>query len=149
MFMKKSFFYITFIFAFLSCSSKESVPIYDYYKNIPIIRGWTNDEAKKNFMIEVVLVYRENNSDLQTRINQLKPSLLDCLRGYFSSLKEEDFSVENQPQIKHDAVLLLNEVILKSMTPKKADKLRAIESLEEKDLLLDVNIMQLQIFSLD
>ena len=134
---------------FLSCSSKEEVPIYDYYKNIPILRGWTNDEKPMNFIIEVVLVYREGNSELRTMINALKPVLIDTLRHYFATLKEADYSLDNQDKLKMDAVVALNEVILKSMTPKKADKIRALGSLEEQDLLLDMNIMQLQIFSLN
>jgi len=147
--MKKYSFYVTLIFLLLTCSSKEKIPLYDYYKNIPIIRGWTSDIEQKNFIIEVVLVYRENNSDLQNRINQLKPSLIDALRGYFSSLKEEDYVIENQSTIKKEAVNILNEIILESMVPKKADKLRKIKNLEELDLLLDINILQLQIFNLN
>ena len=134
---------------FISCSSKDEVPIYDYYKNIPILRGWTNDEKPKNFIIEVVLVYREGNGELRTIVNELKPLLIDVLRHYFATLKEVDYNLENQDKLKRDAVSALNEVILKSMAPKKADKIRALKSLEEQDLLLDINIMQLQIFSLD
>lgn len=147
--MKKPIFFAIIILILLSCRSKETIPIYDYYKNIPIIRGWTADEDNKNFMIEVILVYREKNNDLQTKINLLKPSLIDALRGYFSSLKEEDFVVENQLKIKKEAVILLNDIILKSMSPKKAEKLIGIKDLEELDLLLDINIMQLQIFNLN
>lgn len=147
--MKKFPFYTIILIALLSCSSKETVPIYDYYKNIPVIRGWTSDGIQKNFMIEVFLVYRENNSDLQTRINLLKPSFIDALRGYFSSLKEKDFVFENQNYIKGEVVSMLNDIILDSMIPKKADKLRNIDDLEELDLLLDINIMQLQLFNLN
>jgi len=125
------------------------VPIYDYYKNIPIIRGWTSDEVSMNYMIEVILVYRENNGDVQTYLNVLRPKLIDCLRGYFSSLKEADFAFENQDIVKKVAVNKLNEIILDSMVPKEADKLRKKRSLEELDLILDLNIMQLQIFNLD
>lgn len=132
-----------------SCSKGDEVPIYDYYKNIPVLRGWTVDPVPRNYMIEVVLVYRENNSDLRTKINQLKPNLIDALRQYFSQFTEEDFEIDNQDRLKSDAVLLLNEIILDSMTPKNADKLRGITDLEELDLLLDINIMQLQIFSLN
>ncbi len=147
--MKKYLFYTLISIALLSCSSKETVPIYDYYKNIPVIRGWTSDDVQSNFMIEVFLVYRENNSELQNRINLLKPSLIDALRGYFSSLKEKDFVIENQNNIKKEAVSLLNDIILDSMIPKKAEKLRIIDDLEELDLLLDINIMQLQLFNLN
>lgn len=147
--MNKKIFLSTLLILLLSCSSKETVPIYDYYKNIPIIRGWTQDESQKTFIIDIVLVYRENNSDLQTKINSLKPSLIDGLRAYFSSLYEVDFSFENQVNIKKESVRLLNEIILDSMIPKKADKIRKLETLEERDLLLDVNILQLQIFSLN
>lgn len=147
--MNKYIILLLLLSAFLSCSSKDTVPIYDYYKNIPIIRGWTQDETQKSYIIEVVLVYRENNSDLQTKINLLKPLLIDGLRGYFSSLYEKDFISENQDNVKYNAVLLLNEIILKSMTPKKVDKLHKIESLEELDLLLDIDILQLQVFNLN
>lgn len=147
--MKKNLFYVSLLLFLLSCTPKQTVPIYDYYKNIPIIRGWTSDLEQKNFMIEVVLVYREGNTELQTSINLLKPSLLDALRGYFSSLKEDDYVIENQANIKRQAVIMLNNIILDSMIPKKADKLRGIEDLEKLDLLLDINIMQLQIFNLN
>lgn len=140
---------LSLLLLLFSCSSKETHPIYDYYKNIPIIRGWTSDDKPKNFMIEVVLVYRENNSELQTTVNILKPSLTDSLRRYFSSLKEDDYLLENQDNIKKEAVHILNELILSSMTPKKAEKLRKIKDLDKLDLLLDINIMQLQIFNLD
>ncbi len=147
--MNKNLIYLFVCFVLLSCSSKETVPIYDYYKNIPIIRGWTSDPVQKNYMIEVVLVYREGNGDLQTKINLLKPPLIDALRGYLSSLKEDDFTVDNQPKLKSELVERLNNIILDSMAPKSADKLREITDLEKLDLLLDLNIMQLQIFNLN
>ena len=144
--MKKMLLLIILSTLFLGCSKKRAFPIYDYYKNIPVIRGWTNDDKPKNFMIEVVLVYRENNSELRTVINTIKPTLIDSLRKYLSSLKEEDYLLSNQDNVKKEAVLRLNEVILRSMSPKKADKIR---KQDVQDLLLDINILQLQIFSLD
>ncbi len=147
--MNKIVIFLLFTLFLTSCEKKESVPIYDYYKNIPTIRGWTRDEDQKNYMVEIVLVYREDNSDLQTKINQLKPLLIDALRGYFSSLKEDEYILENQVKIKKNAIGLLNNIILDSMTPKKAEKLRDITDLEELDLLLDINIMQLQLFNLN
>lgn len=147
--MNKKLFLLALIISIFSCSKRDEVPIYDYYKNIPVLRGWTIDPDPRNYMIEVVLVYRENNSDLRTKINQLKPNLIDALRQYFSQFTEEDFDISNQDRLKSDAVLLLNEIILDSMIPKEAEKLRGITDLEELDLLLDINIMQLQIFSLN
>lgn len=147
--MKKILILLLFPLLLLGCSKKDTVPIYDYYKNIPIIRGWTTDEYPQNIIIEVVLVYRENNSELRTVINIIKPLLIDSLRGYFTSLKEEDYLIENQENVKRGAVILLNEVILDSLSPKKAAKVREKKSLVERDLLLDIDIMQLQIFSLD
>lgn len=147
--MNKKLFLLALVTLFFSCSEGNEVPIYDYYKNIPVLRGWTIDPEPRNYMIEVVLVYRENNSDLRTKINQLKPNLIDALRLYFSQFTEEDFEVVNQDRLKREAVLLLNDIILNSMTPKKADQLRGITDLEELDLLLDINIMQLQIFTLN
>lgn len=147
--MNKNLFLMLLLVLFLSCSGKEAVPIYDYYKNIPVIRGWTSDSSKINYMIEVFLVYREDNNDLQTKINLLKPNFIDALRGYYSSLKEDDYLVENQPEIKRKSVELLNDIILDSMIPKKADKIRAIENTIERDLILDINIMQLQLFNME
>lgn len=147
--MKKNIFLLLILSIFLGCTEQETVPIYDYYKNIPIIRGWTSDEKPQNLIIEVVLVYRENNSELRTALNILKPKLIDTLRGYFTSLEEKDYLLENQKNIKAEAVRRLNEVVLDSFSPKKAEKLRKKKSLEELDLLLDINIMQLQIFTLD
>lgn len=146
--MKKPWLFLILFFIF-SCDSEETVPIYDYYKNIPVIRGWTADEKPTSFLIEVVLVYRENNEDLKTMINQLKNPFIDNLRRYFTSLKEEEFVLENQPKMKREAVAMLNELLLDSMIPKEADKLRESKSLEELDLILDMNIMQIQIFDLD
>ncbi|MGL1893766.1 MAG: hypothetical protein OCD02_19170 [Spirochaetaceae bacterium] len=147
--MKKYIFLAILSIFFLSCSENQTEPIYDYYKNIPVLRGWTNDIYKVNYMIEVVLVYREGNNDLQTKINLLKPTFIDALRAYYSSLKEIDFVIENQLTIKSTSVKLLNELILDSMIPKKADILRKIDDPLEKDLILDVNIMQLQLFPMD
>lgn len=147
--MNKRLFLLALIFTIFSCSENDEVPIYDYYKNIPVLRGWTVDPEPRNYLIEVVLVYRENNSDLRTKINQLKPNLIDALRLYFSTFTEEDFDISNQDRLKYNAVVLLNEIILDSMIPKKAEGLRHITDLEELDLLLDLNIMQLQIFSLN
>lgn len=140
-------FFITL--SLFSCKDEETVPIYDYYKNIPIIRGWTSDDVPQNFMIEIVLVYREDNIDLRTMINQLKEPFIDALRRHFTSLTEDDFRLENEKRIKREAVDALNEVLLNAMAPKRADKLRKAETLEELDLILDINIMQLQIFNLD
>ncbi len=147
--MNKIFLSVLLFFSFAGCSSKETVPIYDYYKNIPIIRGWTSDEDPRNYIIEVVLVYREKNSDLQTKINQLNPSLIDAMRGYFSSLRDEDFVLDNEENIKKKVVSILNDIILNSLSPKNAEKLRGETDLEKLDLILDINIMQLQVFHLD
>ncbi len=147
--MNKIVFFAFIVLVFLSCSSKQEVPIYDYYKNIPTIRGWTNDDEPRSFMIEIVLVYRERNVDLKDRLNALKPSIMDELRSYLSLLKEEDYILENQPRIKEEAVHMINKLLLDSMTPKIADTLRDIDDLAELDLLLDVNILQLQIFNLN
>lgn len=147
--MKKATILLIFFTVLMGCTKKETVPIYDYYKNIPVMRGWTDDEIPKNMIVEVVLVYRENNNELRTSLNILKPRLIDALRNYFARLKEEDYLLENQENIKMEAVMILNEVILDSYSPKKAEKLRKRVGLEELDLLLDIDIMQLQIFSLD
>ena len=145
---KITLFSLVFIFL-VSCSGKDEVPIYGYYKNIPILRGWTNDKVPQNYIIEVVLVYRDKNTSLQTRINSLKPVLIDKLRYYFSTLYEKDFLLENQEQLKLNAVNMLNSVILDYIKPKKAEKIRSMKTLKEKDLILDIDILQMQIFNLD
>ena len=134
---------------FLSCSEKPKIPIYGYYKNIPILRGWTNDEIPQNFIVEVILVYRDKNTELQTRINNLKPVIIDGLRFYFATLSENDYRLENQEKLKLGAVNALNDIILDYMKPKKAEKIRSIKNLKDKDLILDIDILQLQIFKLD
>lgn len=147
--MNKKIFLPLLLLLTISCTKDDAVPIYDYYKNIPIIRGWTRDEEPKNLIIEVVLVYRENNNELRNVINDMKPQLIDSLRGYFSTLKEEDYLLKNQEKVKREAVDRLNNLIMTSFSPRKAEKLRNKKDLEELDLLLDIDIMQLQIFSLD
>ncbi|OQY38026.1 MAG: hypothetical protein B6229_07055 [Spirochaetaceae bacterium 4572_7] len=145
---KMAIFPLIFLF-FVSCSGKDNTPVYGYYKNIPILRGWTNDEVPQNYIIEVVLVYRNKNTDLQTRINSLKPILIDKLRYYFSTLSEDDYLLENQEELKLGAVTILNNVILDYVKPKKAEKIKNMKNLEEQDLILDIDILQLQIFNLN
>jgi len=147
--MKKLILIICTFFLFTGCEPEKKEPIYDYYKNLPLIRGWTRDEPQRNFTIDVVLVYRENNPVVRGMVINLKEQFIDALRLYFTSLKEENFSLENQPQLKRGAVNAVNEVILRGMSKKEADAYRSKSTLEEMDLILDVNFSKLQIFVLD
>lgn len=129
-----------------ACSSKEENPVRAYYKNIPAIRGWTKDEKPLVLTIEINVAYRRGNNKLQTELNRLKPQLTEALRKYFTNLKAADFLVENEAVLKAGAIEALNEVVLNSRSPEDADKIRRMEDPEDRDLVLDIKILTLQLY---
>ncbi|MBB6482601.1 flagellar basal body-associated FliL family protein [Spirochaeta isovalerica] len=111
---------------FLSCGEKEN-PINSYYKNIPMIQGMTRDEKPKVYNVKVDLGYPQGDKKIQTELNKRKNQLTDVIRTLLSSLKEEQFLIENQPELRQMIKEAVNEVLIEGN-------------------VTDVYLLQLQVF---
>ncbi|MBN2658787.1 MAG: flagellar basal body-associated FliL family protein [Spirochaetales bacterium] len=111
---------------FLSCSEKEN-PINSYYKNIPMIQGMTRDVKPKVYNVKVDLGYTQGDKKIQTELNKRKQQLTDIIRTLLSSLAEEQFLIENQPELREMIKEAVNEVLIEGK-------------------ITDVYLLQLQVF---
>lgn len=109
-----------------SCA-KDANPINAYYKNIPLIQGMTRDEKPKVYTLKVDLGYGQGEKKLQTELNKRKEQLTDIIRTYLSTLKEEDFLIENQPRLREAIRKEVNKVLIEGE-------------------ITEVYLMQLQVF---
>lgn len=110
----------------ISCSEEEN-PINSYYKNIPMIQGMTRDEKPKVYNVKVDLGYENGNKKIQTELNKRKNQLTDIVRTFLSTLSEEQFLIENQPNLREMIKEEINEVMIEGQ-------------------ILEVYLMQLQVF---
>ena len=110
--MKKYLFLFLFIsFLLISCGEKEN-PINSYYKNIPMIQGMTRDMKPKVYNVKVDLGYENGNKKIQTELNKRKHQLTDIVRTLLSTMKEEQFLIDNQDSLRQIIKEEINEVLI-------------------------------------
>lgn len=109
--MKKMFVSAIVLALLFSCGEKDN-PINSYYKNIPMIQGMTRDEKPKVYTVKVDLGYEQGNKKVQTELNKRKKQLTDVIRTLLSSLQEEQFLIENQPELKEMIKEEVNDVLI-------------------------------------
>jgi len=111
---------------FFSCGEKDN-PINSYYKNIPMIQGMTRDVKPKVYNVKVDLGYEQGNKKVQTELNKRKTQLTDVIRTLLSSMTEDQFLIENQPELRLLIREAVNEVLIEGE-------------------VTDVYLLQLQVF---
>lgn len=126
-FMKKLSISLLIISLFLISCGKEENPINSYYKNIPMIQGMTRDEKPKVYNVKVDLAYNMGDKKLQTELNKRKNQMTDIIRTLLSSLPEEQFFIENQPELRQLIKEAINEVLIEGK-------------------IVEVYLLQLQVF---
>jgi len=110
----------------ISCGGEKN-PINSYYKNIPMIQGMTRDEKPKVYNVKVDLGYEYQNKKIQTELNKRKIQLTDLIRTQLSALKEENFMIENQTELKELIREEINKILIEGE-------------------IIDVYFIQLQVF---
>jgi flagellar FliL protein len=111
---------------FISCKEEEN-PINSYYRNIPMVQGMTRDEKPKVYNVKIDLGYEIGNKKIQTELNKRKDQLTDLIRSFFSTLYEEQFYIDNQPELKELVKDEINEILIEGE-------------------ILEVYFMELQVF---
>ncbi len=99
------------LFLFISCGEQEN-PINSYYKNIPMIQGMTRDEKPKVYNVKIDLGYEKGNKKIQTELNKRKDQLTDIVRSFLSTLTEEQFLINNQPELREIIKDEVNEILI-------------------------------------
>lgn len=96
---------------FMSCGKQEN-PINSYYKNIPMIQGMTRDEKPKVYNVKIDLGYEKGNKKIQTELNKRKDQLTDLVRMFLSNLSEEQFLINNQPELRDTIKKEVNQILI-------------------------------------
>ncbi len=110
--MKKLLFiFVLSVLVVFSCKKEEN-PINSYYRNIPMVQGMTRDEKPKVYNIKIDLGYYKGDKKLQTELNKRKDQMTDRIRSFLSTLPEEKFLIENQPELKEMIKDHLNEILI-------------------------------------
>jgi flagellar basal body-associated protein FliL len=113
-------------FSIISCGEDEN-PINSYYRNIPMIQGMTRDEKPKVYNVKVDIGYEIGHKKIQTELNKRKDQLTDLIRSLLSTLYEDQFYIDNQPELKKLIKDKINEVLIEGE-------------------ILEVYLMELQVF---
>ncbi|MFP4373544.1 MAG: flagellar basal body-associated FliL family protein [Spirochaetaceae bacterium] len=87
-------------------------PLLDWYSQIGEVRGQTDDEVRKTFIIEPWLGYDGENKQLQNELVQRRILLKEEVELYFSSKTEDDIvGSEERELVKEELRRRLNELI--------------------------------------
>lgn len=99
-------------FAQVSEEYNTKPPIMNFYGNMPQIRGRTADKVPKSFIIELDFGYpQEKEASLQPEITQRLPALTDLVRSYFNGKKAEEFSYDNEENLKLQLKEKINRIL--------------------------------------
>ncbi len=77
-----------------------------------MVQGMTRDEKPKVYNIKIDLGYYKGDKKLQTELNKRKDQMTDRIRSFLSTLPEEKFLIENQPELKEMIKDHLNEILI-------------------------------------
>ncbi|MFP4065959.1 MAG: flagellar basal body-associated FliL family protein [Spirochaetaceae bacterium] len=91
---------------------RSAPPMLEWYSQIGEVRGQTNDEVRKTFIVEPWLGYEGENNQLQSELIQREPMLKDEVRQYFSNKTEDDLvGPENLNRVKEELRRRLNDIL--------------------------------------
>lgn len=77
-----------------------------------MIQGMTRDEKPKVYNVKIDLGYEKGNKKIQTELNKRKDQLTDIVRSFLSTLTEEQFLINNQPELREIIKDEVNEILI-------------------------------------
>ena len=84
-------------------------PMLIWYESIDEIRGTTQDNPPKAFVIKLALGYAENNVNILNELGRQKVRLKDIIREYFSQRTGQE--IKNESQIKAELKARINSIL--------------------------------------
>lgn len=88
---------------------EAKTPTYDWYDNIPEIRGRTADQAPTTYIIKVNLGYDQGDKEVQSELIARTPRMRDMLRNYFSKKTAEE--LKNEDRMKAEIKEMVNRIL--------------------------------------
>lgn len=93
-------------------SYEAKIPMYDWYDNIPEIRGRTADKAPATVIVKVNIGYDEGDKEVQSELIKRTPRLRDMLRSYFTSKTAEELQPEYEELLKNELKERINRIMV-------------------------------------
>lgn len=82
-----------------------------YYRDLPTVRGYTNDDPGKIFLIEFIVTYDFNNRKLGLELSARRETIVDRARNLLMRYAAEDFSSGEEDTIKADILASVNRLL--------------------------------------
>jgi len=87
-------------------------PVYSWYEEIPELRGVTNDQVSRTFVIEVRLGYAKDNTGVSVKIGDQTIPLTDMLNVWFASRSAEYLqNINNREEIRKRLLADLKRIV--------------------------------------
>ncbi len=109
-------------------SYEAKTPMYEWYDNIPEIRGRTADKAPTTVMVKVNIGYDMGDKEVQSELISRTPRLRDLLRNYFTKKTAAELQPEYEEQLKAELKEMINRIMV-------SGKIREV-------IFLDFNIVE-------
>ena len=87
-------------------------PVYSWYEEIPELRGVTNDQVSRTFVIEVRLGYEKDNTGVSVKIGDQTIPITDMLNVWFAS-RSADYlqDISNREEIRKRLLADLKKIV--------------------------------------
>ena len=87
-------------------------PVYSWYEEIPELRGVTNDQVSRTFVIEVRLGYEKDNTGTSVKIGDQTIPITDTLNIWFASRSAEYLQgISNREEIRKRLLADLKKIV--------------------------------------
>ncbi len=87
-------------------------PVYSWYEEIPELRGVTNDQVSRTFVIEVRLGYEKDNTGTSVKIGDQTIPVTDMLNVWFASRSAEYLqNITNREEIRRRLLADLKKIV--------------------------------------
>jgi flagellar FliL protein len=87
-------------------------PEYAYFSAIGMIRANTKDEIPHSVVVQMIIGYDLGDNAAATELTTRLPELRDRVRNFFRGKTASDLRPDNEEQIKHEIIELLNTKVL-------------------------------------
>lgn len=87
-------------------------PVYSWYEEIPELRGVTNDQVSRTFVINVQLGYEKDNTGTSVKIGDQTVPITDMLNIWFASRNAEYLqNINNREEIRKRLLADLKKIV--------------------------------------
>lgn len=90
---------------------EAKTPKYEWYDNIPEIRGRTADKTPATVIVKVNIGYDEGDKEVQSELIARTPRLRDLLRNYFTSKTAAELQPQHEEELKTEIREMINRIM--------------------------------------